>query len=108
MDGYCVFTWDKERFPDPKEMIADLRAQGFRTITIIDPGIKQDEKYAVYQEGVKCGYFCKKPDGSLFVGPVWPGDAVFPDFTHPDVRRWWGNLHRALLDVDVSPASGPT
>ncbi len=102
MDGYRVFTWDKERFPNPKKLIADLRAQGFRTITIIDPGVKQDEKYAVYKEGVKRGYFCKKPDGSLFVGPVWPGDAVFPDFTHPDVRRWWGDLHRMLLDVGVA------
>ena len=103
MDGYRVFTWDRERFPDPKKLIADLRAQGFRTVTIVDPGVKVDEQYAVYQEGVARGYFCKKPDNSLFVGPVWPGDAVFPDFTHPEVRRWWGDLHReSLLDMGVA------
>lgn len=103
MDGYRVFTWDRERFPDPEKLIADLRAQGFRTIAIVDPGVKVDEQYAVYQEGVARGYFCRKPDGSLFVGPVWPGDAVFPDFTHPEVRRWWGDLHKEpLLDMGVA------
>ncbi|MCS7222530.1 MAG: glycoside hydrolase family 31 protein [Anaerolineae bacterium] len=103
MDGYRVFTWDRERFPDPKKLIADLRAQGFRTVTIVDPGVKVDEQYDVYREGVAHGYFCKKPDGSLFVGPVWPGDAVFPDFTHPEVRRWWGDLHQEpLLDMGVA------
>ncbi|MCD6290639.1 MAG: DUF4968 domain-containing protein [Anaerolineae bacterium] len=102
MDGYRVFTWDKERFPDPAQLAADLREQGFRLVTIIDPGVKVDEKYPVYKEGVEKGYFCRKPDGKLFVGPVWPGDAVFPDFTHPDVRRWWGDLHRALTDVGIA------
>ena len=35
-DGYRPFTWDPARFPDPKKLIADLRAQGFRTVTILD------------------------------------------------------------------------
>jgi len=102
MDGYRVFTWDRERFPDPARLIADLREQGFRLITIIDPGVKVDEEYPVYREGIERGYFCRKPSGEPFVGPVWPGDSVFPDFTHPDVRRWWGDLHRSLVDVGVA------
>ncbi|GAB4564003.1 MAG: glycoside hydrolase family 31 protein [Anaerolineae bacterium] len=102
MEGYRVFTWDEERFPKPAQMIDDLRQMGFRVVTIIDPGVKVDKLYAVYREGVERGYFLRKPDGQLFVGPVWPGESVFPDFTHPEVRRWWGDLHRALVDVGVA------
>jgi alpha-glucosidase len=101
MDGYRDFTWHPQRFPDPQGLIADLHEQGFRVVTILDPGVKQDPTYAVYQEGVRQGYFCALPDGQVFHGPVWPGMAAFPDFSRPDVRRWWGDLHTALLDVGV-------
>ncbi len=46
MDKYRVFTWDKTRFPNPAKMIADLKADGFKTVLIIDPGIKRDENYS--------------------------------------------------------------
>jgi len=98
MDGYRVFTWDRSRFPDPKRMIADLREQGIRTILYQDPGVKVDPDYRVYKEGIAGGHFLKKPDGTPFVGKVWPGDSVFPDFTSPRVRDWWGNLHKPFLD----------
>src|SRR5438874_1792772 len=63
MDGYRVFTWDKTRFPDPVKLIADLRAEGFRTVVIIDPGVKVDPNYYVYQQGRSGGYFVKTADG---------------------------------------------
>jgi len=94
MDGYRVFTWDRERFPDPEGLIADLGRDGFRVVTIVDPGVKQDEHFQVYREGVEKGYFITQPDGALTVGEVWPGAAVFPDFQREAVRRWWGDLYR--------------
>ena len=42
MDGYRVFTWDTEQFPDPPGMLERLADNGFRVITIIDPGVKFD------------------------------------------------------------------
>jgi alpha-glucosidase len=101
MDGYRCFTWDRERFPEPGALIDDLHDQGFKVITIIDPGIKSDQTYAVFRSGLRENAFCRYPDGKLFVGPVWPGNCAFPDFTDPRVRRWWGDLHRGLLDDGI-------
>ncbi|HSJ57956.1 MAG TPA: TIM-barrel domain-containing protein, partial [Anaerolineae bacterium] len=53
MDGYRVFTWDRERFPDPPGLIADLRDQGFRVVTIIDPGVMVDPGYHVHDDGLE-------------------------------------------------------
>ncbi len=101
MDGYRVFTWDKRRFPDPAGLIADLHAQGFKVVVIVDPGVKADPRYRVFREGLERGMFCRYPDGRIFIGPVWPGNCAFPDFTDPRVREWWGGLHRELVEAGV-------
>ena len=102
MDGYRVFTWDRERFPDPAGLIAELGEQGFRVVTIVDPGVKVDERYALYTEGRERGYFCLTRDGDEYHNDVWPGLCAFPDFTDPAVREWWGDQHRVLLDEGVA------
>lgn len=101
MDGCRCFTWDPQRFPDPAGLIADLHAQGFKVVTIIDPGIKADPHYRVFRAGLEQDAFCRYPDGRLFIGPVWPGNCAFPDFTSPRVRVWWGDLHRDLVSAGV-------
>lgn len=98
MNEYRCFTWNESYFPDPKAMIQDLKDQGFRTVVMIDPGIKVDEAYSVYQEGIENDFFCKRADGDLMVGPVWPPACVFPDYTHPAVRSWWGALYGDLYN----------
>lgn len=90
MDGWRVFTWDKKRFPDPPKLISDLKAQGFQTVLIVDPGIKVDEKYSVYTDGQRAGIFVKSPDGAELHRDVWPQAAAFPDFTDLKAREWWG------------------
>jgi alpha-glucosidase len=102
MDGYRVFTWDHERFPDPAGLIASLREAGFRVVTIVDPGVKVDERYSVYREGRAGGFFCLAHDGAEYRNVVWPGVCAFPDFTSPAVREWWGSLHAGLLDAGVA------
>lgn len=101
MDGFRCFTWDAERFPDPAGLIADLHAQGFRVVTIVDPGIKADRHYRVFAEGLERGFFCRYPDGRAFIGPVWPGNSAFPDFTDPGARDWWGALYGGLVEDGV-------
>jgi alpha-glucosidase len=103
------FTWDRERFPEPGKMIADLRAQGFRVVTIVDPHPTKEPGYPVYDEGIAGGHFVRNPDGSIFEGPVWPsnaarnaGNSVFPDFTRAATREWWGALYREFLDLGVA------
>ena len=102
MDGYRVFTWDKARFPHPKRMMADLRQQGFHTIVIVDPYVKVDAQFWVYQQGVQNGYFLKKPDGVMFTGRGWPGASAFPDFASEEVRHWWASLYKTQLDQGIS------
>ncbi len=97
MDGFRCFTWDKEKFPDPKKMIADFADDGFKTMVIIDPGIKIDFDYSVFTEALEKGYFCRRSDGAYAQGKVWPEDCLFPDFTRADVREWWSTLFEGLI-----------
>ncbi len=97
MDGFRIFTWDREKFPHPRKMTAKLEADGFRTVLIIDPGVKIDSGYEVYESGLKENVFCRRGDGPLMKGEVWPGDCHFPDFTRPRVRKWWENLFEPLI-----------
>lgn len=100
MDGYRCFTWNKGHFPDPAGMISKLRGQGFQTVVMIDPGIRVDPEYKVYKEGLEKDAFAYRSTGELMRGPVWPPDCVFPDFTRPDVREWWGGLYEGLYRKD--------
>jgi alpha-glucosidase len=92
MDGYRVYTWSKERFPDVLKMMKAAEADGFKVITIVDPGVKLDPGYAVFEEGRAKGVFCKTEQGKLYVGQVWPGRTVFPDFTLEKTRSFWADL----------------
>lgn len=102
MDEYRVFTWDPRRFPDPEGLLGELAGQGFRVVAIVDPGVKVEAGYPVYEEGLREGYFCTTPDGEPFRGQVWPGQTVWPDFARAEVRRWWVQLHEGLLKAGVS------
>jgi alpha-glucosidase len=102
MEGFRCFTWNKEYFPDPKRMVAELAEDGFKTVVIIDPGIKIDKEYSVYKEALEKDYFCKRADGPYMKGKVWPGECNFPDYTNPEVREWWAGLFKELIsDIGV-------
>jgi alpha-glucosidase len=109
-EGYNPFTWDRERFPDPARMIRDLRGQGFRVVPIVDPHPKAQPGWSVYESGLAADAFVKNPDGSVHKAPVWPSQAeknpglsVFPDFTKPSARAWWGQqLKEPYTDLGVA------
>lgn len=109
MQDYAPFTWNHERFPNPKKMISDLRAQGFHLVTILDGHPPAIKGYAPYDSGIAGNDFVKWPDGKVYEGPVWPSRAdknpansVFPDFSRPATRQWWGSLYESLLNVGVA------
>jgi len=85
-------------------MVGDLREQGFRIIAITDLHIKKNPNhgYPPYDSGMKNDVFVKNPDGSVYVGPVWPGDSVFPDFTLTRVRDWWGTLYKDFVGMGIA------
>jgi alpha-glucosidase len=101
MNGYRDFTFDPQRFPRPKALLDELATEGFKVVTIVDPGLKVDSGYSVYREGLARRAYATLPDGTPYVGVVWPGKSVFPDFTRAAVREWWGAKHSALVDVGV-------
>lgn len=101
MERYKDFTVDSERFPDLKKLAADMKAQGIHLVPIIDAGVKIEEGYSVYEEGVKNNYFCKNAEGGDFVGAVWPGRVHFPDFLQPEARKWFGGKYAALTELGI-------
>ncbi|WP_080848021.1 glycoside hydrolase family 31 protein [Cytobacillus gottheilii] len=101
MDGYRVFTFDEDRFPNPKKLIQELKDAGIQVVPIVDPGVKEDPEYYIYQEGVRNDYFCKYIEGNIYFGPVWPGNSAFPDFTNSEVRKWWGDKYQFYTELGI-------
>ena len=101
MEQYEDFTVSKERFPDLPALTKEMKEQGIHLVPIIDAGVKIQEGYPVYEEGLEKGYFCKEEDGTPFVGAVWPGRAHFPDMLNPQARRWFGLKYKVLLDMGI-------
>lgn len=102
MDGYRVFTWDPERFPEPGAMLAALAGKGFRVITIIDPGVKFEPGYRVFDEALERDVLCRTEGGDVYIGQVWPGRTAFPDFVTEEARSWWGQLNAAHVRSGVA------
>ena len=101
MDEYRCFTFHPLDFPDPKGLTDELHAEGFHVISIIDPGIKIDPNYHVYTTGQARDAWVKTRDGRDYVGHVWPGACVFPDFTRADTRDWWAGLYGDFLAYGI-------
>ncbi|MEV0267010.1 glycoside hydrolase family 31 protein [Streptomyces sp. NPDC050617] len=95
--GHRVFTVDGERFPDLPGLAAELRGQGVRLVSIVDPAVKAEPGNAVYDSGAAADAFVRDARGRRVRGEVWAGESVFPDFTEPGVRKWWGGLYGERL-----------
>ena len=102
MSGYRVFTWDEEKFPDVRGMVAEMKANKLRLVTIVDPGVKAEAGYAVFDDGRKQNLFCKTESGKLYLGHVWPGHSVFPDFVRPETRAWWSDLNARHVESGIA------
>lgn len=101
MERFKDFTINEENFPNFAEYVGEKKEQGIHLIPIIDAGVKKEEGYEVYEEGVENGYFCKNEDGTVFEGAVWPGIVGFPDFLRKDVREWFGSKYKVLTDMGI-------
>ncbi len=101
MERYKDFTVNQENFPDFKAFVDDMKAQDLHLVPIIDAGVKIEDGYDIYEEGVKNNYFCKRADGSDFVAAVWPGYTHFPDVLNKDARKWFGDNYNFLLEQGI-------
>ncbi|OIJ92530.1 glycosyl hydrolase [Streptomyces sp. MUSC 14] len=96
-DGHQVFTVDQERFPKLPVLAEELRRNGIRLVSIVDPAVKAAPGNAVYEGGSALDAFVRDGSGREVRGVVWAGESVFPDFTRARVREWWGGLYAERL-----------
>ncbi|MFJ5842178.1 glycoside hydrolase family 31 protein [Streptomyces shenzhenensis] len=96
-DEHQVFTVGHERFPKLPALAEELRRQGIRLVSIVDPGVKAAAGNAVFDGGTAVDAFVRAPSGQVVRGVSWPGESVYPDFTHARVRKWWGELYEERL-----------
>ena len=101
MRGFRSFTFDPSTFADPAGLTARLAARGFKLTVIEDPGLKLDTTWNVYTDGLTRDVFLHGPDGVVATGAAWPGTAVFPDFTLPRARAWWGQQVGSVVALGV-------
>ena len=101
MDGYRIFTFSPEKFPDPAAVNRDLHLRGFHSTWMIDPGAKVDPEYSVYKSGTENDIWVRTADGKNFHGDAWPGAAAFPDFTYPKAQQWWAGLYKDFIATGV-------
>ena len=101
MDGYRIFTFNPDGFSNPLRLNDYLHQQDFKTVYMIDPGVKVEEGYFVDDQGTAGDYWVKDKNGQVFEGNVWPGACHFPDFTRPEVRSWWATLYKDFMATGV-------
>lgn len=101
MEDFKNFTVDSAKFPDLKSLSAELSDEGVHLVPIIDAGVKIEDGYDIYEEGVENGYFCKDENGENYVTAVWPGKTLFPDFLNSEARRWFGLKYKRLTDMGI-------
>ncbi|MGN0332443.1 MAG: TIM-barrel domain-containing protein [Lachnospiraceae bacterium] len=101
MERYKDFTVDEERFPEFEKFTSEMKEKGIHLVPIIDAGVKIEEGYPVYEEGVQENYFCKDEDGKDFVAAVWPGKVYFPDVLNSKAREWFGSKYKWLMDQGI-------
>ncbi|MBE6049269.1 MAG: alpha-glucosidase [Clostridium sp.] len=101
MEKFKDFTIEKEAFPSFEGLVEYCKSQNVRLIPIIDAGIKVEDKYDLYEEGIENNYFCTDKDGQVFTAAVWPGKVHLPDFMQPKVREWFGSKYKILTDKGI-------
>jgi alpha-glucosidase len=102
MEGYRVFTVNKQRFPDLAGLARELNEQGIHLVTILDPGVKVDPDYPLFRTGIAGKRFCTLPSRKIAQAPVWPGWCAFPDFGDAQTRSWWGTQYGRLLEMGIT------
>jgi alpha-D-xyloside xylohydrolase len=97
--NWCDFVWDPRTFPDPRGMLARLKADGLRVSLWINPYIAQ--RSPLFEEGRDAGYLLKRPNGDVWQWDLWQPGMGLVDFTNPEALSWYAGKLDALLDMGV-------
>ncbi|GJP93298.1 CAZyme family GH31 [Aspergillus niger] len=93
-DDRKYFTWDPLSFPDPISMEEQLDESERKLVVIIDPHIKNQDKYSIVQEMKSKDLATKNKDGEIYDGWCWPGSSHWIDTFNPAAIKWWVSLFK--------------
>jgi len=96
---WCDFEWDPRTFPQPREMLARLKAKGLRISLWINPYIAQAS--SIFNEARDHGYLLRREDGSVWQWDLWQAGNAIVDFTNPAAHEWFKSKLRPLLEMGV-------
>lgn len=96
---WCNFDWDRTVFPDPEAMLKRLKERGLKICVWINPYVAQ--RSALFGEGLKHGYFLKKPSGDVWQWDLWQPGMAIVDFTNPAACKWYKDYLKRLVDMGV-------
>ncbi|KAL1391006.1 glycosyl hydrolases family 31-domain-containing protein [Phyllosticta capitalensis] len=101
MDYRKVFTLDPLRFPLDKvrELVDYLHEHQQHYVMMVDPAVAYKNNTA-YDNGAAADVFLKEPGGDYFIGVVWPGATVFPDWFHPNATNYWSGEFARFFSAD--------
>lgn len=97
--SWCDFAWDKRVFPDPEGMLRRLKEKGLKICVWINSYIGQES--ALFEEGVREGYFIKRPNGDVWQWDMWQPGLAIVDFTNPAACKWYAEKLEVLMDMGV-------
>jgi alpha-glucosidase len=70
-----------------------------RQILMVDPAVAF-QPYGPYERGHDDGIFLKRSNGSEWLGVVWPGVTVFPDWFNTEAQNYWNNEFSMFFSPD--------
>jgi alpha-glucosidase len=101
-----VFTWNRDKFPDPPGLLKAFRDAGVRTVANVKPCLLDD--HPAFEAIAAAGGFvraAKVYGGAICLDPFWDGWGAHLDFTRASDRQWWqDNLQREVLEVGFDAA----
>ena len=103
MDSYRDFTNDGNSFGKLREHVEYLHQNGQKFVPILDNAIpitmNDTDEYEPYTDGHERDVFMKNPNGTEYIGRVWPGYTVFPDFYAENTYAWWRDSIKKWWDA---------
>ncbi len=91
---YGDLNFDPKRFPNPKEMIGQLHAKGFKVTAWVIPFF--DPESQAFADGAKNNWLVRMPDDSSYLVEWWQGRGGLLDVTNPSALEWFFERLRQL------------